>query len=245
MCVHPFFDVQGRIDKRTFVTWWEQTMKPPIAELLAAAANTEDDKGMKTALNAVLSPQELTPQPPPKPPLLQHHPALKQLQAALFKKTGSESIIINEARDNDEFKNKLGAIFGGRSPQPSSKGNSGSPRPGGLVTPSADMEAKKAKMANLFGNAPSPAGGASTPSKVYACLKKKNREGSICRIFYRSSHRKKTALAPFFLLDSLDTEMSPFLTLLPISKDLHPSRITSSACSSFALFLLAGNSHVG
>lgn len=158
---------QGRFDKRTFVTWWEQTMKPSIAELLAAAANPEDEKGMKTALNAVLSPQELTPPPPAKPPLLVHHPALKQLQAALLKKTGSDSIIINEARDNDDFKNKLGAIFGGgRSPQPSSK-DSGSPRPNGVATPSADMEAKKAKMANLFGNAPSPApGGALTPSKV-------------------------------------------------------------------------------
>jgi len=141
-------------------------MKPPIAELLAAAANTEDEKGMKTALNAVLSPQELTPPPPAKPPLVVRHPALKQLQAALLQKTGSDSIIINEARENEDFKNKLGAIFGGRSPQPSSK-DSASPRPNGVVTPSADMEAKKAKMANLFGNAPSPApSGAPAPSKV-------------------------------------------------------------------------------
>jgi hypothetical protein len=96
------------------------------------------------------------------PPVIKLHPFYEACKVALVSKTGSDNIIMNKASDDNDFKNKLGAIFGGKSAAPPPVKEKEKP------VVSANMSSKnedaKNNLAGLFGGKgggkgmPAPAG---------------------------------------------------------------------------------------
>jgi hypothetical protein len=136
---------EGRIEKKRIVDWWVASAQPLVSDLVSAAMGSEE-RAMKVAMNACSSSME---EAVAAGAWVKHHPSFLECQACLVAKTGSGNTIINQASEDDNFKNKLGAIFGGGKPAPGPKPSSAAaPPPKKLGAASEDA---KNKLGALFG----------------------------------------------------------------------------------------------
>jgi hypothetical protein len=129
----------GKIEKKKIVEWWGNKAKPLI-DAMQNAAMGSDEKEMKTALGNASSEDAN--------PLIQKHPFYEACTQALVTLTGSDNIIMNKASEDDDFKNKLGAIFGGKvaAPPPQKK-----VAPVVNASMSSKNEDAKSNLAAMFG----------------------------------------------------------------------------------------------